>query len=251
MTETTFFPNLQADHLQKIDDKTSWMVLSKSLQSILCKSREDLLSNLENLRLRERDIKASDLFQKWGVFMSTSTERRQIVLDASYSGPGGEVSQHILKTDTLLVLEGLIVSAYILNAPFGYIYVPASEKALIQHLEGIVETLYAEGVIHRKKTQDKWSFDLNIHYGEAGFVGVGDRCVLRSMDTTSKEHALYGGVDCVIQAETAAILPQALKMGPEKFSKTGTHDSVGHKVLSFNGHVNRVGFVEVSFGVLL
>ena len=242
MTEV-FFPHLLND-----EDCFKNRFDHERIFKIIKKPRETMLAEVSALSLRERDYKAELLSSKWAPLISGPIDSpRILVLDGRYSGPGGDISLHMLEKESSLVWEGFFIACYALGIQTAYVYVPSSETKIIKKVEE--ELCEIRQMPFFQKLEKDQNFSCHLHYGLPDYFGFADENLFAEMNGVERgQHALFNGIGCILQPETAGMISAALKLGAENFTQIGTNESKGTKVISVVGHVNKPFYKEVVLG---
>jgi NADH-quinone oxidoreductase subunit F len=196
---------------------------------------------------------------KWG-FVPPGVFPRYLVVNGDESEPGTYKDRIIMERDPHLLIEGALITCYAIGAAQAFLYV-RGEMALAQ--ERIAQALndaYAAGYIGRNILgNEDFSVDVILTWGAGAYI-VGEETALieslegyRGMPRLKPPYfpaakGLYMQPTIVNNIETLANLPWIVNNGGAAFAALGVDKSLGTRLFTVSGHVNRPGVYEVEFG---
>jgi NADH-quinone oxidoreductase subunit F len=196
---------------------------------------------------------------KWG-FVPPGVFPRYLVVNGDESEPGTYKDRIIMERDPHLVIEGALIACYAVGAAQAFLYV-RGEMALAQ--ERIAQALneaYAAGYIGRNiMGNEDFSVDVILTWGAGAYI-VGEETALieslegyRGMPRVKPPFfpaakGLYMQPTIVNNIETLGDLPWIVSNGGAAFAALGVDKSLGTRLFTVSGHVNRPGVYEVEFG---
>jgi NADH-quinone oxidoreductase subunit F len=196
---------------------------------------------------------------KWG-FTPPGVFPRYLVVNGDESEPGTYKDRIVMERDPHLVIEGALIACYAIGATQAFLYV-RGEMALAQ--ERIAQALndaYAAGYIGRNiMGAEDFAVDLILTWGAGAYI-VGEETALieslegyRGMPRLKPPYfpaakGLYMQPTVVNNIETLANLPWIVSNGGAAFAAIGAEKSLGTRLFTVSGHVNRPGVYEVAFG---
>jgi NADH-quinone oxidoreductase subunit F len=196
---------------------------------------------------------------KWG-FVPPGVFPRYLVVNGDESEPGTYKDRIIMERDPHLLIEGALIACYAVGAAQAFLYV-RGEMALAQ--ERIAQALneaYAAGYIGRNiMGNEDFSVDVILTWGAGAYI-VGEETALieslegyRGMPRVKPPYfpaakGLYMQPTIVNNIETLANLPWIVSNGGAAFAALGVDRSLGTRLFTVSGHVNRPGVFEVEFG---
>ena len=196
---------------------------------------------------------------KWG-FVPPGVFPRYLVVNGDESEPGTYKDRIIMERDPHLVIEGALIACYAVGAAQAFLYV-RGEMALAQ--ERIAQALneaYAAGYIGRNiMGNEDFSVDVILTWGAGAYI-VGEETALieslegyRGMPRVKPPFfpaakGLYMQPTIVNNIETLGNLPWIVSNGGAAFAALGVDKSLGTRLFTVSGHVNRPGVYEVEFG---
>jgi NADH:ubiquinone oxidoreductase subunit F (NADH-binding)/Pyruvate/2-oxoacid:ferredoxin oxidoreductase delta subunit len=164
----------------------------------------------------------------------------------------------IMEGDPYSVIEGMLVGAYALGVPDGYIYVRHEYPLAVKHLQAAIDTLEKVGLLGGNILGTKMRFGLKISRGGGAFVCGESSALMRSLEAKvceprakyvrSVEKGLHDEPTVLNNVETWACVPAIIERGSKWFASTGARASTGTKAFSLVGKVKNTGLVEVPMG---
>jgi len=198
---------------------------------------------------------------KWKFARQAAGQPKYIICNADEGDPGAFMDRAILEGDPHAVLEGMLIGAYAIGAPYGYIYVREEYPIAIDHLNIAIEQLKELGLLGENILGMGFDFDLSLKMGAGAFV-CGEETALmasiegkRGMPTARPPFPAQQGLDRkpsnINNVETLANIPLIINNGAAWYGEVGTEKSKGTKIFSLAGKVNNTGLVEVPIGATI
>ena len=196
---------------------------------------------------------------KWG-FVPPGVFPRYLVVNGDESEPGTYKDRVIMERDPHLLIEGALIACYAIGAAQAFLYV-RGEMALAQ--ERIAQALneaYAAGYIGQNiMGNEDFSVDVILHWGAGAYIVGEETALIESLEGYRgfprlkppyfpAAKGLYLQPTVVNNVETLADLPWIVNNGGTAFAALGTEKSLGTRLFTVSGHVNRPGVYEVEFG---
>src|SRR5947209_4767665 len=157
-----------------------------------------------------------------------------------------------------MLIEGMLIAAYALNAKVNYIYTRGEYKYLIDIMDVALGEARAAGLLGEKILGTDFSCEIYTHTGAGAYI-CGEETALLSSLEGMRGHprmkppfpaisGLYASPTVVNNVETLTAVPDIIKMGGAAYQKLGTEKSGGTKLWSVSGHVNQPGVYELPMG---
>jgi NADH-quinone oxidoreductase subunit F len=196
---------------------------------------------------------------KWG-FVPPGVFPRYLVVNGDESEPGTYKDRIIMERDPHLLIEGALITCYAMGAAQAFLYV-RGEMALAQ--ERIAQALndaYAAGYIGRNiMGNEDFSVDVILTWGAGAYIVGEETALIESLEGYRgvprlkppffpAAKGLYMQPTVVNNIETLANLPWIVNNGGAAFAALGVDKSLGTRLFTVSGHVNRPGVYEVEFG---
>ncbi|MGA1875150.1 MAG: NADH-ubiquinone oxidoreductase-F iron-sulfur binding region domain-containing protein [bacterium] len=186
---------------------------------------------------------------------------RYVICNADEGDPGAYMDRSLLEGNPHSVIEGMIIGAYGIGSPFGYIYVRHEYPLAVNNLNIALKQARELGLLGENILGSGFHFDIKITKGGGAFVCGESTALIASLEGKAGEprpkyihtvdSGLYDRPTTINNVETWANVPLILGRGADWYAKIGTEGSKGTKIFSLVGKINNTGLVEVSMGVPL
>jgi NADH-quinone oxidoreductase subunit F len=198
---------------------------------------------------------------KWSFVPKKTTKPKYLVCNADESEPGTFKDRELMEKNPHLLIEGMILTAWAIQANTGYIYL-RGEFDYIQHiLDKALAEARAAGFLGASVGGKGFALELHTHLGAGAYICGEETALLSSLEGYRGQprlkppfpavEGLYACPTVVNNTETLMNVPHILKNGAQWFRQWGTEKSPGTKILSVSGPVKRPGNYEVPMGLPL
>lgn len=195
---------------------------------------------------------------KWSFLPKDSDKPVYLICNADEGEPGTFKDRVILEENSHLLIEGIILTSYAINAKHAYIYIRGEYGFAYRRVQQAVNEAYEAGYLGKKLKGSKYVCDITVHRGAGAYV-VGDETGLMNSiegkkgQTRNKPpfpaiEGLYSCPTIINNVETLSSIPYIVEHGGESYKKIGTEKSTGTKLFSVSGHVRKPGVYEVEMG---
>ncbi len=190
-----------------------------------------------------------------------ATGQKYIVCNADEGEPGTFKDRIIMEQDPHVLLEGIIIAAYIIRANKGYIYIRGEYTDSINKLRVAIEQAYSKGFLGQNILNTGFNLDLEIKLGAGSYLCGEELTLLESLEGKRgyprikppfpAEKGLFGKPTLINNVETFTHIPFIVEHGVEEYLSMGTENSPGTKIFTISGDVNKPGYYETELGVTL
>jgi len=198
---------------------------------------------------------------KWNFLATAPGEEHYVICNADEGDPGAWVNRVIMEGDPHLLIEGLIIAAYATGSKGGFIYIRDEYPLAIARMEQAVRQAQEAGLLGDGVFGTDMNFELRVIRGAGAYV-CGEETGLissiqdsRGMPRVKPPFPAGAGVfmkpSNVNNVETYANAPMVIEHGAQWYLEYGTERMRGTRLFSFSGDIQRVGFMEIPFGVPL
>ena len=195
---------------------------------------------------------------KWGFIPSGLKGAVYLVCNADEGEPGTFKDREILMRNPHLLIEGMILGAYMTRATTGYVYVHGEIYEVYELLEQVLEDARQAGYLGTNICGSDFSFDLHAHCGWGAYICGEETALLESLEGKKglprfkppfpAARGLYGRPTTVNNVETFACIPYIVNEGAVSFLDLGKANNGGTKIFSVAGHVRKPGNYEIKLG---
>jgi NADH-quinone oxidoreductase subunit F len=194
---------------------------------------------------------------KWA-FMDNKSWPHYVVVNADESEPGTFKDREIMEGNPFQLLEGVVITAYAVQAHAAYIYLRGEFWQLAAQLDRQIAEMEAAGLLGDDILGSGYNLRIFTHLGAGAYICGEETALLESIEGKLGQprlrppfppsYGLYGKPTVVNNVETLTNLPLILSKGVEWFRGFGTERSPGNKIFSLSGCVNRPGNYELPLG---
>jgi NADH:ubiquinone oxidoreductase subunit F (NADH-binding)/NAD-dependent dihydropyrimidine dehydrogenase PreA subunit len=233
----------------------------KGLEQAFELGPEGVIEEIRLAGLRGRGGAGFPAYRKWQLCRESPGKVKYLICNADEGDPGAFMNRSLMEGDPFALLEGMIIAAYAIGAPYGYIYIRAEYPLAVERLSLAIEALHQHQLLGTDILQSGFSFDLKIKEGAGAFV-CGEETALiasiegrRGMPRSRPPYPAASGLHAcptnINNVETLATVPSILREGSAYFSGIGTEKSKGTKTFALVGKVRRTGLIEIPMGTSL
>ena len=195
--------------------------------------------------------------RKW-TFMPKDDRPRYLLVNADEGEPGTFKDRDIMRFDPHMLVEGMIIACWAMQAQAGYVYVRGEFVEPINRVQSAMDEAYAKGFLGDNIFGSGYKLNLFVHRGAGAYVCGEETSLINSLEGKKgnprirppfpPQRGVFDQPTTVNNVESIAVTPFILANGAEAYRKFGTKDSAGTKLFSISGHVNHPGVFEVPLG---
>ncbi|WP_320035007.1 NADH-quinone oxidoreductase subunit NuoF [Halarcobacter sp.] len=220
---------------------------------------EDITEEVVKSGLRGKGGGGAACGPKWKLMPPVDERPRYLIVNGDESEPGTFKDRQIFQYDPHLLIEGIIVSCWALQANDAYIYIRGEYKWFIDRLNAAIEEAYEAGIIG-DKVMNKYDFRVNVtvHRGGGAYICGEKSALIESIEGKRghprlKPHGkecewFYGQPATVNNVETISSVPNIVLNGYESYTKWGTEKAPGTMLFAMSGPVKNPGVYELQYG---
>ena len=225
------------------------------------------LSNKEIIEI----VKSSGLLGRGGAAFPTGLKEEgvvqtgdfevYVVCNADESEPGTFKDRIMLSRDPFSILEGMLISAYIIGAKKGYIYIRGEYRDAQAVFAGVIESAEKSGYLGNNIQGSDFNFNLEIRSGAGAYICgeetalfesiEGKRGYPRNKPPYPVVSGLFGKPTNINNVETFSYLARILSDKKKMISNPGLASPSGSRLFCLSGDVVRPGLYELPFGIKL
>ncbi|MEZ5093973.1 NAD(P)H-dependent oxidoreductase subunit E [Nocardioides sp.] len=236
--------------------------VAEIIREAVSRPPETLRERVSLSGLRGRGGAGFDTGLKWKLTATTPADIRYVVCNADEGEPGTFKDRVLLTRQPELVIAGMVLAAYAVGARHGIIYLRGEYAYLRHYLAHQLHELREHGALGTDiGGRAGFDFDIRIQLGAGAYVCGEESALLESCEGKRGTPRLkppfpaqvgfQGHPTIVDNVETFAVVTRVLEEGPEWFSRMGTEDSAGTRLLSVAGDCEIPGVHEVAWGTTL
>lgn len=237
-------------------------VAGAAINATLERGNVATLREIEASRLRGRGGAGYSTAKKLSDCLASSGNSHYIVCNADEGEPGTFKDRVLLNSYADLVFEGMTISAKVVGATQGFLYLRGEYRYLWRKLEEVLVQRRIAGLLGRSILGEPgFDFDIEIHLGAGAYICGEESALIESLEGRSGRprnrppfpvtHGYLDQPTLVDNVETFACVSKIAEYDSSWFTSLGTDQSSGSKILSISGDCARPGIYEYPFGVTL
>jgi NADH-quinone oxidoreductase subunit F len=233
----------------------------EGLKNALDKTPQEIIEDVKKSFLRGRGGAGFPTGFKWSFIPKEKTKPHYVVCNADEGEPGTFKDRVIMENDPLLLVEGMTIAGYALQAELGFIYIRGEFKWMAEKLEAAIENAKQANLLGKNILGKGFDFDLIVMRGAGAYICGEETALIESLEGKRGEprikppfpanEGLYKCPTIVNNVETFACIPFILQHGPDTFKAMGSFQAAGTKIYGISGHVNKPGLYEYPLGTNL
>jgi NADH-quinone oxidoreductase subunit F len=183
---------------------------------------------------------------------------KYLIANADEMEPGAFKDRLLLEGDPHQLIEGMIVSAYAVQADVAYIFLRSAYKLAAKRLERAIAESYEANYLGRNICGSDYSLEMYLHVSagrymcgeETGLLNAleGRRATPRAKPPFPAVSGLFGKPTIVNNVETLCNVPHIVNHGVEWFKSLSLTGKGGTKIYGVSGKVKRPGAWELPLG---
>lgn len=223
----------------------------------------EVQKQVQDSNLKGRGGAGFNTGMKWS-FVPMGEDARHpkyLIANADEMEPGTFKDRLLLEGNPHQLIEGMIVSAYAIQADIAYIFLRWAYKKAATLIRKSIAEAYEAGYLGQNILGSGWSLEMHLHTGvgrymcgeETALLNAleGKRAMPRSKPPFPQVSGLFGKPTIVNNVETFCNIPHIVNNGAEWFKALSTSEDGGTKIYGVSGKVNRPGAWELPMGVTI
>jgi NADH-quinone oxidoreductase subunit F len=196
---------------------------------------------------------------KWSfVPMNDAKQAKYLIANADEMEPGTFKDRLLLEGNPHQLIEGMIVSAYAIQANVSYIFLRWAYKKAATLIKEAIAEAYAAGYLGNDILGSGFNLEMHLHTGvgrymcgeETALLNAleGKRATPRTKPPFPQVSGLFGKPTIVNNVETLCNIPHIINNGAEWFKSLSLSADAGTKLYGVSGRVNKPGIWELPLG---
>jgi NADH-quinone oxidoreductase subunit F len=187
---------------------------------------------------------------------------KYFIANADEMEPGTFKDRLLMEGNPHQLIEGMIVSAYAIQADISYIFLRRAYYKAAQLLRKSIEEAYAAGYLGKNILGSGYNLEMYLHTGvgrymcgeETALLNAleGKRATPRAKPPFPQVSGLFGKPTIVNNVETLSCIPHIVNNGADWFKRlSNSEDEGGTKIYGVSGKVKSPGAWELPMGVTM
>jgi [NiFe] hydrogenase diaphorase moiety large subunit len=233
-----------------------------AIRAALNRSPQEVIEEIAKSRLRGRGGAGFPTGMKWDFCRKAQGAQRYLICNCD-EGEMGTFKDRVIITEAPdLLFEGMTIAGYALGASLGILYLRGEYEYLHERLEEVLERRRRLGLLGSSVCgREGFSFDIRIQMGAGAYICGEESALLESLEGKRGaprdrppypvQRGYLNQPTVVNNVETLCCAARIMEKGADWFTKMGTRDSTGTKLLSVSGDCERPGVYELEFGIVI
>ena len=230
-----------------------------SVRKALQMAPSDITKEVQEADLKGRGGAGFNTGMKWSfVPMNGTTATKYLVANADEMEPGTFKDRLLLEGNPHLLIEGMIVSAYAIQANISYIFLRWAYKKAARAIIHAIAEAYTAGYLGKNILGSGFDLEMHLHTGvgrymcgeETALLNAleGKRATPRTKPPFPQVSGLFGKPTIVNNVETLCNVPHIINHGAEWFKGLSAGEDAGTKLYGISCKVNKPGVWELPMG---
>ena len=231
----------------------------ESIKKTISTSREDILFEIRESKLKGRGGAGFPTATKWTLVSAAASEEKYIICNADEGEPGTFKDRVLLLEYPELVFDGMVIAGYVIGAKNGILYLRGEYEYMKKSLEEYLDVMRKDNLLGKNILgKNGFDFDIIIRMGSGAYVCGEETALIESLEGNRGEArnrppfpvttGFLGKPTTVNNVETLASVTQIIMKGGEWFRIHGTDKSTGSKLFSVSGDCDNPGVYELPWG---
>jgi len=198
---------------------------------------------------------------KWDMAIRAPGPKKYLICNADEGDPGAFMDRSVVEGNPHAVIEGMIIGAYAIAAPYGYVYIRAEYPLAVERLHLAIKQAKERGFLGKNILGKGFDFSIKVKLGAGAFVCGEETALIASIEGKRGQprakppfpvqKGLWGYPTIINNVETLANVPYIMRKGAAWYAAMGTEKSKGTKVFALTGKIQNSGLIEVPMGIPL
>ena len=198
---------------------------------------------------------------KWDMAIKAPGPNKYLICNADEGDPGAFMDRSVVEGNPHGVIEGMIIGAYAIGAPYGYVYIRAEYPLAVERLHLAIKQAKERGFLGKNILGKGFDFNIKVKLGAGAFVCGEETALIASIEGKRGQprakppfpvqKGLWGYPTIINNVETLANVPYIMRKGASWYAGMGTEKSKGTKVFALTGKIQNSGLIEVPMGIPL
>jgi NADH-quinone oxidoreductase subunit F len=232
-------------------------------QALTEHSPESIREIVTDSNLRGRGGAGFPTGVKWGFVPQTDTDtgHTYLVCNCDEMEPGTFKDRFLIENDPHLLIEGMLIAAYAIQADQSYIFIRGEYHEGFARLDEAIKQARAEGYLGTNIFGSGFSTEFGIHLSGGRYICgeetallnalEGKRAMPRTKPPFPPASGAWGRPTIVNNVETFCNVPAIIRYGSEWFQDLGIGEDAGTKLYGVSGRVNQPGLWELPIGTTI
>ncbi|MFB3925422.1 MAG: NADH-quinone oxidoreductase subunit NuoF [Syntrophales bacterium] len=246
--------------IEEYEKMGGYLALRKALHGM---SPQDILAEVKASNLRGRGGAGFPTGMKWSFVPADgrSAGPKYLISNSDEMEPGTFKDRVIMEGNPHLMIEGMIIGSYAVQADIAYIFLRWAYVQSSTRLERALAEAYEKKYLGRNILGSGYGLEMRIHTSAGRYICgeetallnalEGRRGIPRSKPPYPQLSGLWGKPAVVNNAETFANVPHIILNGADWYKGLSRSKDGGTKIYGISGKVRKPGWWELPMGTTL
>jgi NADH-quinone oxidoreductase subunit F len=252
--------NTTQPDIKKFEKSGGYQSVHKALKEM---SPADIINQVKSSGLLGRGGGGFPTGLKWSLIPKdvSGNGMKYLIANADEMEPGTFKDKYLLEKNPHLLIAGMIISAYAIQAQKAYIFMRWAYKKAEKIIHKAISEAYIQGYLGKNILGTGYNLDLYIHVSAGRYICgeetallnslEGKRGIPRSKPPFPAASGLFGQPTIINNVETICCVPGIVEKGSEWFKGLSLTAEGGTKLYGVSGHVRNPGLWELPMGTSL
>jgi NADH-quinone oxidoreductase subunit F len=225
---------------------------------------EEVVEEVKKSNLNGRGGAGFNTGVKWSFVPmgDKAPSQKYLVANADEMEPGTFKDRLLLECNPHQLIEGMIISAYAIQASVAYIFLRWAYKKAAVVIKQALSEAYEAGYLGDSVLGSNFELHLHLHTSAGRYICGEETALLNSLEGKRANprakppfpqiSGLFGKPTIVNNVETLSCVPHIIKNGEQWFNGlSNTTGEGGTKLYGVSGHVNNPGLWELPLGTTM
>lgn len=234
-----------------------------ALKKTLRLSKKKIIKKIKASGLRGRSGSGFPVGIKWEAVAKEASKNNPtfLIANAHEGEPFTFKDWQILKKNPYLVLEGMLIAGYTVEAQKGIIFLNERYLDIEKKLFGVLKELKENSFLGKNILKKGFDFEIEVEKSLPFYICGEERTLVNVLEGKRPEprpkppyiykSGLFSKPTLVNNVETLANIPFIIREGEDWFSSLGSSSCSGTKLISLDGNVLYPGIYEIAMGTSL
>lgn len=235
---------------------------------LLEKRPDEVLEELKASNLRGRGGAGFPTAMKWSFVPMAKPETldskdeeigpKYLVVNADEMEPGTFKDRLLMEGDPHQLIEGIIISAYTIQAETAYIFIRGEYTLSAVLLNEAIRECHQAGLLGENILHSRFNLQIHVHTSAGRYICGEETALLNSLEGKRatprakppfpQVSGLWGRPTVVNNVETICNIPHIIKNGADWYKSLSPSEDAGTKIFGVSGRVNNPGAWELPMG---
>jgi NADH-quinone oxidoreductase subunit F len=253
-------PNEAPLNLRGYEKAGGYQAVRKALRSM---QPQEVTSTVKDADLRGRGGAGFPTAMKWGfVPMGDDAPRtKYLVVNADEMEPATFKDRYLLEGDPHQLIEGVIVSAYAVQATRAFVFLRWAYRRVAELLQEAIAEAHQAGYLGENILGSGFSLEIHLHISAGRYICGEESALLNALEgrrATPRSRppfppvvGAWGKPTVVNNAETICNVPHIINNGAGWFRGLSQTENGGTKIFGVSGKVRKPGAWELPMGTTI